>query len=120
MQICKKMQQKPITKTNFIILTFQLRIYIGLIVTLVLAFKYLSDYLLIGILLLIVYFTPNIVALVLSYKRIKSFRIWYLAATALTIIFCLMINVMPLAKACFEILINVCLFTYKYIDKNFH
>lgn len=120
MQMCKKMQQKPIVKTNFIILAFQLKIYIGFIVTLVLAYKYLSDYLLVGTLLLIVYFIPNIMALVLSYKRKKSFRMWYLTATALILIFCLMINVMPLAKACFEILINVCLLTYKYIDKNFN
>lgn len=108
---------KPTNQINGLLIIFQLRIYAGFILSIITLFTHESDYL--GIIITILLYLPLVVCLILLYKKLIAFRVWYIVGTGLLICFSLVNGTTRIAAFIIELFIIIALYKSKYITDNF-
>lgn len=108
---------KPTSHFNGLLIIFQLRIYAGIVLSIMTLFTYESGYL--GIIITILLYLPIAVCLILFYKKLIAFRVWYMVGAGLLICFSFINGGAPIAAFVIELFITIALYKSKYITDNF-
>lgn len=108
---------KPTKSNNGLLIIFQFRIYAGILLNIMSLIGYEVN--LIGITIATLLFSPIIVSLVLFYKKLIAFRVWYMIGAFINIVFAIVGGGTPIVGIIVEILVIVWIFKSRYIGDNF-